>query len=387
MMLLAGLAILAAHAQDRTEVPFRLGDNAIIVDAVLNGRKLSLMFDSGFGGTVLADDNIDIGPSDGMQTLRDFVGEFQAKQVKIKSFKLGDQDIHFAEQDAIQQPTGHLTMSYNSHTDGILGFQAIESRVTEINFEKKEFIFYPSSYDISKFVPDNKRTFLLKMLPLGINAVVLPVVAPNGRKLVMSLDTGNAFYATTHRDVLDRVGLWDDSKQPKFMSQTAVASGPVDTWQKELQGMTVFGVPVATGYWDIIDLPSSSAEGDGTVGIQFLKNFNVTIDYERRRVWLDNFTGQAQNEPEGQIGIIARADHQDNNITILRVMPESPAANAGIKEGDHLLEIDGSEVSSAIGFRQLDARLKGKVGTKIALAISRDGNVVRYNLDRIAMYN
>ena len=63
--------------------------------------------------------------------------------------------------------------------------------------------------------------------------------------------------------------LWNK----KFIKQSWVASGPVDSWSVHLKNMAIFGVLVASSIWDVIDLPSSSAESDGTVGYQFLKNF------------------------------------------------------------------------------------------------------------------
>src|SRR5437773_2611322 len=65
----------------------------------------------------------------------------------------------------------------------------------------------------------------------------------------------------------------------------------------------IFGVPVKGSIWDVIDLPSSSVEDDGTVGYGFLKNFNIVIDFERRYVWLENFTGKVADEPKAEPGI------------------------------------------------------------------------------------
>jgi hypothetical protein len=386
-MLLSALGLLTTLLPQAPEVPFRMGDNAIIVDAVVNGHKLSLMFDTGFGGAVVADENIDLGTADGTMTLRDFVGQFEAHTVKIKSFKLGDQPMQLSDMEAVQQPLGRISMSYNTHTDGILGFQAIQGFVTEINFQKKMFVLHPKSYDVSQRQPDGKTTFLLKMLPIGINSVEMPVITGTGKRMVMALDTGNAFYATTHRDVLERVGLWEPERKPKFIHASFVASGAVDSWEKKMPDLTIFGVPVKNSYWDIIDLPSSSATGDGTVGIQFLKNFNITIDYERRRVWLENFSGKVENEPDGIVGIAAAGDRRSGNVRILKVAPDSPAKNAGIAEGDQILEIDGQEVSATMTFRQIDALLTGKPGSKVNLAISHAGALKRYELERAPLYN
>ncbi|HZH98232.1 MAG TPA: PDZ domain-containing protein, partial [Fimbriimonadaceae bacterium] len=274
-----------------------------------------------------------------------------------------------------------------THCDGIMGFAVIQNYVTEINMEKSRFIFHPKSVDITKRTPDNKKSFLLKMLPLGHSSIELEVMAPTGKRLHLALDTGNSFYATTHKDVLERVGLWPENKQAKFLKSSFVASGAVDSWSKKMENMTIYGVPVKTSYWDIIDLPSSSAEGDGTVGFGFLKNFNIIIDYDRRRVWLENFTGKVENDPTGEIGISAAYDARRGRVRVFRVAPESPADKAGIKAGDDVLSIDGTPMGKELGYREIEALLDGEVGSKVKLSVSRGGDLKRYELERAHLIN
>lgn len=379
------LALLVAQTAP-IEVPFKLAENAIIVDATVNGRNLSFMFDTGFSGAFVVDQSINLGKATGTMTLRDFVGEFEASTVKLTSVKLGSKTIESPDMQAVMQPAD-FSFSYNTHCDGIMGFEVVKDYVTEINFEKSKFIFHPKTLDINSRTPDNKRTFLMKMLPIGHGAIKLDVQMANGKKLLLSLDTGNAFYSTTHRDVLERVGLWKPSDKPKFVKQSFVASGAVDSWTKKIEGAKIYGVDVPVSYWDIIDLPSGTAESDGTVGFGFLKNFNIIIDYSRRRVWLDNFTGKVGNDPEGSTGVTAAYDGSLNRVRVYRVTPDSPAERAGIKVGDSVLSIDGQELGGRIGYREVSALLDGPVGTKVTVNFSRNNQLMRMQLDREAMVN
>lgn len=388
MSLISSLCVLATAVQAPVaEVPFRVGERAIIVDAVVNGANVACMFDTGFSGTVVLNTGIDIGKPTGQMTLRDFVGEFQASTTKVKSLKLGAKTIDSTGMEAVQQPLGRgMSFGYNMHTDGIMGFQVISKNITQINFEKKKFIFYPKSYDITKLVPDNKRTFMCKLLPTGHNSLEMEVVTKNGGKMNLALDTGNAFYATTHKDTLERIGLWKNDQKVRFMKQSGVASGTVDSWAIRMKDVNIYGVPVAESIWDIIDAPSSSAEGDGTIGFGFLKNFNITVDYEKRRVFLENWTGKTTDEPVGEVGIGASYFRQINGIQIYDVVPESAAAEAGIKEGDLLLSIDGEDLGKQDN-RQIDRLLEGAPGTKVKIVTSQKGAVKRYELERRLLVN
>jgi predicted metalloprotease with PDZ domain len=150
--------------------------------------------------------------------------------------------------------------------------------------------------------------------------------------------------------------------------------------------LTIFGVPVKPTVWDIIDLPSSSAEGDGTVGFGFLKNFNVTVDYKRRRVWLEKWHEPVENEVIGDVGISAGYDKEHRRTVVALVAPKSPAEEAGVKEGDLVLGVGTVDIVSQ-GFRQMRKLLEGPVDSEVSLALSRGGQLRRVKLRRRALIN
>jgi hypothetical protein len=388
-MLLAAAALLpllVSGVDQKVEVPFKIGYGAIIVDATVNGKKVSLMFDTGFGGCVLVGQHINLGKPTGKMGLRDFVGQFEADTVAVKTLKIGEKVIDPTDLEAVVTPDERNSEIYNTHVDGILGFGPMNRVIFEINTQNKKFIFYPDSEDISKRVPDNKKTFLVKMLPLGMNSVELQAKTPGGKYMTLALDTGNMFYATTHTDVLERVGLWKQGTKALFAKQSGVASGAVDSFSLQLKDMTIFGVPVPLSSWDIIELPSSSAEHDGTVGFEFLRNFNMTIDSKRRYVWLENWTGKVAEPPRGEPGLFIMFDPKNKRFRVLNVTPGGPADKAGIKRGDDVLGIDGQELK-AMSIRELRTFLDGEPGSIIKMALSRNGVYTKYELKREVLVN
>jgi len=384
--MISSLLCALAFGQNAVTVPFRVTDDAIIVDATVNGRPVSLMFDTGFSGQVVLNTAIDIGEATETMTLRDFVGEFEAPMVKLKSLKIGAKAIAIKDAMVVQQPLAHMTHAYNTHADGILGLAAMADSIVTIDFAHHEFVFEPNSYDISNRVPDGKTTFLGKMLPIGRDAIVMSVSAPGDKPMTMTLDTGNGFYATTHRDVLERIGLWPEGKKAKFAHLSGIASGPVSSWSAHLKNMTIFGVPVASSVWDVIDLPASEAESDGTVGFQFLKNFTITLDYGRRRVWMENTTGEVGSDIVGEPGFLAGYDPGKHVESIYSVAPGGPADLAGIKVGDELISVGDTDLTTQHD-RQIAKMLQGPIGSKVSVAISRLGDLKRYELTRASLAN
>lgn len=382
-LLLASVLQTPSQLTAPVEAPFHATNEAIIVDVTVNGKKVSCMFDTGFAGHFVLNDAIDVGKYTGTMGLRDFVGTFEAHTVDVKSIKLGNLSQTNLRGEAVMQPVAHMTESYGTHTDGIMGFSVIKDYVTEINFEKQKFIFHPKSLDISKRTPDNKRTFLVKMEPRGARSIELET-SINGKPVHLALDTGNAFYATTHKEVLVRVGIWDPNKKPEYMTQAFVASGPVDSFSMLIPKATIFGVPVENSIWSIIDLPSSSVSDDGTVGYGFLKNFNIVIDYERRYVWLENFTGRAVDPAKAEPGI--RVWQRDGAYVVVALYKGSPAEAAGVKVGDRLLAIDGKSLST-VRPEDLTALIEGEPDSICKLVVSRGGVILRPEIVRKLMVN
>ncbi|MBL8047790.1 MAG: PDZ domain-containing protein [Chthonomonas sp.] len=385
--LLAGIILgqAAPATKPVNVVPFKRGENSMIIDATVNGVKGSFMFDTGFAGAFVMGDQYNIGPATGTITLRDFVGELQAKTVKMRSLEIGGMKIK-CDDDIVQQPGENMSESYGVHCDGIMGLSVFKDQIFEINFQKNEIYFYPKTYDITKKPTDNKKTFLQKMLPMGNTAIELLVHTKDEQEFILTLDTGNAFYATTYLETIENAGLWPKEKKPDFMKSSFVASGEVPSFTTRLADLHIFGVPVKESYWDIIAQPSGSADSQGTVGFGFLSNFNVTIDLGRRRVFMEMFKENAQNEAEAELGLVALYDEELKGVVVYRVMPKSPADKAGIKPLDHILSLDGVELQKQ-GYREMRRLLEGAPGSKVKVIASRQGVVKRYEIERDYLIN
>ena len=387
MPLLAALLALAAPPQTGTfEIPFRRAETAILVDATINGRPVSLMFDTGYSGTAAIDASVDLGKATGKANVKDFVGTFEVTTVKPKTLLVGGKNFPVRPDMLIMQQPGDSSDAYGMHCDGILGFEAFKDSVFTIDYEHKKFIFHPKSYDITARKPDNKRTFLQKLLPIGNKSLEMYVATPEGKTMTLALDTGNSFYATTHRDVLERIGLWESNKPHKYPRMAGVASGAVESWLFQMPELTIFGIATPPSVWDIIDLPSSSAEGDGTVGDGFLKHFNITIDYNRRRVWLEKWDAEIANTEEGDVGLSAAYNPRTKRTQVVLVAPDSPAAAAGLKEGDTILMVDGEDLVH-VDYHRFRTMMEGKIGTSVRLAVSQNGGLKRIELKRTSLVN
>jgi len=74
---------------------------------------------------------------------------------------------------------------------------------------------------------------------------------------------------------------------------------------------------------------------------------------------------------------------QDDILTVIAPLKGTPAYRAGIKAGDKILEIDGTQTSSLSIDDAIDL-IRGERGTKVTLTVSREGNddVLRIDVAR-----
>ena len=88
--------------------------------------------------------------------------------------------------------------------------------------------------------------------------------------------------------------------------------------------------------------------------------------------YLESYTG---------VGIIVK-NGDDGRLFISRVLENSPADQAGIKEGDRLLRIDDESVGN---LEEASKMLTGKDGTSATLSVERGNTVKKYSLKRTAV--
>ncbi|MCC7104539.1 MAG: PDZ domain-containing protein [Chloroflexi bacterium] len=77
----------------------------------------------------------------------------------------------------------------------------------------------------------------------------------------------------------------------------------------------------------------------------------------------------------GTIGIIMIPYQETGNPMIVEVIPNSPAAQAGLRPGDQIVRVNSETVTSAPADR-IASLIRGQVGTEVELEVSRQGSPV-----------
>jgi hypothetical protein len=158
----------------------------------------------------------------------------------------------------------------------------------------------------------------------------------------LMLDTGAAYYDVVllkpfidANRITDRIGaVVPRVSDTAGMSIAAARGATVSVGSFDVEG------PVAA----LITTPSGAAfNADGMIGAGFLRRFNATFNFRQRQLWLEpNGRGRGP-QPFDASGIQARPT-EAGRFAIVGVAADSPAAEAGLRVGDLLTEINGRRV-------------------------------------------
>jgi hypothetical protein len=122
----------------------------------------------------------------------------------------------------------------------------------------------------------------------------------------------------------------------------------------------------------------TSEDYAGNIGNRILERFKVTLDYERRQMWLEPGALHARRDPMSRSGI-QLVRHADT-VQVASVLAGSAAERAGLLAGDVVTALDGKPIL-ALGFEGTAAILdEGAEGSTHTLAVVRGGKAKKIKL-------
>ncbi len=82
---------------------------------------------------------------------------------------------------------------------------------------------------------------------------------------------------------------------------------------------------------------------------------------------------QLNNDPNSPVSV-----QEDQGVVVLRVVPDSPAAQAGIREGDVIQQIGGQVAADAEGLQKVVEQ--SRIGNDLPLVVRRNGQTLNVNV-------
>src|SRR5215207_5193157 len=335
-----------AHApQAVAQIPIELAGNEIFLRLRVNGSEpLWFALDTGAGSTVV---NTMAAEALGLK----LEGSHQARgaggnvpSAIVRGVRL---DIGGARLDNLAVTTIALTSIENAmghKMDGILGYEFFRRYVVELDYENLLVSVYePAGFEYKGGGESLPLAFELNH-PYVRAKVAMPGRDPVEGKFV--LDTGSNFPLILLDSFVKEKRLAEPPAKTLKITGRGVGgevSMPVGRTGRLLLGSYSLENPITS-------FPQSgwfAREGSaGNIGGAILRRFKVTFDYSRSRMFIEPNKRLPEPFEYDMSGLQVVAESPFfKTFTVLRVLSDSPAAEAGLRQGDEIVSIGGRPVT------------------------------------------
>jgi hypothetical protein len=324
-----------------TVIPLKIGENyRLYASARINGSAFTCSMDSGGGNRISLDkakaaaagiQPTGEGRSAGPQATQMVRDDRARVSLEIGSLKLDDQVLVIGN-----RPTPGF--------ECVIGMSVFAGYVVELSYDRSELrIFDAANYQYSD--PGKAVAFTTQQWD---PFVTVTLQFPKGDPVIakLAIDTGGGRPAGyLSKSFVEQHNLMSlvSRAVPDFGS--GMSGGEPRVVASRLGAIKLGDVEMRGPIFYFLQLRGfgGQTEPDGMLCPDFLRRYTVIFDYPRQRLILEPGLQFASPMPFDASGLAVY--RQIDDYRIWKVIVGSPAAEAGIREGDTLLEMDGRRAS------------------------------------------
>ena len=243
-------------------------------------------------------------------------------------------------------PLGEIARFPGRRIDGILGHTVLSRFVLTVDYPGQRLLFE----DPDRFVAAGAGPSLAMTEPMieeDRQVFVHARVKVAGRPPVdgtFKLDTAGLDVMGFNNNFA-RTNRWDFPPEAVILSPGIAAGGTTQGYQFRGEWVEFGGhrferpfLGVTTDSGGFENRPNA-----GTIGAALLSRFIVVFDYPHGRLFLRPGPGIRAPLPHDSVGAMLRSSADFRILEVFRILPGSPAAAAGLCEGDRIVTVDGQK--------------------------------------------
>jgi hypothetical protein len=275
------------------------------------------------------------------------VGIIRDVLISLPGMDLTHRNLVVIDLKSLEPSVGHTI-------DGIIGSRLFDDFVVDVDYERRLL----SIYLPDKYQPSAKETSVpVRLDEHGFQfidaTIALPGVEPIAANFL--IDGGANSYADLYKPFSDAHHL-PPTGMKLLDDPGSGAGGTTQSRDGRADRITV-------GLFSIENPPITFAQGTeglmaakdhaGLIGAEFLERFTVVFDNRSKRLWLTPNRSYADPAKYDESGLRIRAEGVAfHKFVVKRIVPQSPAAEAGIEPGD-IIESVGNHPAEEITLTEL----------------------------------
>jgi hypothetical protein len=371
-----------APARHHQAIAFELYDNFVFIQVRVDGSEpRSFLLDTGANVSFL---NQTLANSLRIEVKHQHesnigTGETSTRLGFSKSVTLSLSGVDVPAKSVAVVPLGDLESTVGRPIDGILGADLFKRFVVTIDYAARNIIL-----ENPKLYSYHGNGELIPIRLSGDRPFVRATVTPVGSNPIEGLfvvDTGDDSTLGLHTPFVEKYKL-RSLNQRMIPHLSHGISGDSRNWRGRVAGfqLGMFKIdhPVAT-FAEAAKGSDADRSYDGVLGGEILRRFKVTLDYSRRQMILEPNAGFAEAYDFDMSGLSLSVQGQDFEIIkVSHVQSDSPAFEAGLKEGDIIETID-SKPAADFGLQHIELMFK-QDGQEYRVGVKRGDALIQFRM-------
>ncbi len=354
-------------------LPFEYVARHVWIKASVNGQPpVDFIFDTGASATVL---DSSYAAKIGIRTVGEQQGQGAGAMGRVAFAVVPKLQVVATDGDGVELDDVRVAvLSVNAllapyfwrDCAGVVGFDFISRFVDEVDYDRHVLTLR----DPATFRYEGKGAAIPMTLANAVPVVPMRIDGVPGE---FRVDVGSGSTVDLHSPFVKKHGF----AQKAARSVDATGGGFGGTFTSRIVRLDSLAIGPFAWKEPLVSLSEAtvgafaSEDYAGNIGNRLLERFKVTLDYERRQLWLEPGALYGRRDPMTRTGVqLAR---ESDTVRVMEVLAGSPAERAGVRRHDVVTQLDGRPVETygPDGISQvLD---EGPEGSEHTLTVIREG--------------
>ncbi len=259
---------------------------------------------------------------------------------------------------------------------GILGADFFRKYIVQIDFDNERITLHKPEYFKYNLKKHEEFQIEIKRNKPYLDAH-LNIVGDTLRKVKLLMDTGAALPLLLYTDI-DTTLTIPPNAIPGNVGRGL--GGYLDGYKGRVNSLEMSPFlmkDVVTSFQladsQYINNPAILNDRNGILGNEVLSRFNIVIDYWHQKVYLRPNKKYKTTFKFDKSGISVSASGKNlTQYTVQYIIPNSPAAEAGVQKGDILMKINGKS-TKLMSMNSIYEQFKKRSGKQMKLMVLRNG--------------